>query len=105
VDETNGSIKFNFPRHPGEQVDADDVRETDIDSMPETCALDVADRVGSIAVQVAGYDPGKDERLSLGELASLLNLSYDRAYQVFVEAVGHLQRNERRRKRQEEDGI
>lgn len=54
-----GSLKVNFP-------------DRDVADMPETCALDVADRGG------CG---------SLSRFASVMNLSFDRAAQVTTEAL------------------
>lgn len=58
IDVKGKSIKYNHPL-------------VDIVDMPETCALDVADR-GGVA--------------DLEELAKLMNLSYDRAFQCVAEA-------------------
>jgi hypothetical protein len=87
VNEDNGSIKFNHPNTP-------------IEEMTETCALDVADRVSALPIELdesGAYDPEKDERLSLGEFARIMGLSYDHAWHVCDEAVQLVRRIFRRR--------
>lgn len=87
VNEDNGSIKFNHPNTP-------------IEEMTETCALDVADRVSAIPIELddfGTYDLEQDQRLSLGELARIMGLSYDHAWHVCDEAVQLVRRIFRRR--------
>jgi hypothetical protein len=62
VDPCTGSIKFNFP----DLVDDDETPL--LDEMPETCALDVADR----------------SHVTLEALGELLNLTRERARQIEV---------------------
>lgn len=58
VNEESGAIKHNFPG-------------IEVEDMPHTCALDVADL---------------SKEMSLGELAKAMGLSYDRCHQVVVAA-------------------
>lgn len=65
VNEHNGNIKLNFPGAGG---------EPDLDAMPETCALDVADRGG----------------VTLEELGSIVNLTRERIRQIETLAMERL---------------
>jgi hypothetical protein len=69
VSPDNGSTKINFPH-------------LEVWELPVSCALDIADelKAGEIPSDGRGMLP-------LERLAGALGLSYDRAYQVFVEAM------------------
>lgn len=62
VNEVNGSIKLNFG-------------DVDIDSLPQTCALDVA-----------------QEEQSLGQLAAVMNLTRERVRQIEAIALAKIRR-------------